>query len=105
MATSSSALCEAAGSGDQVWCFSDAAVDHLVAAVQNYRSPSVTIRRVLTGNGFCYRSKKFAAMCRFLRIRRQFVRLYTPQTNGKAENFIEAALREWAYAFSYIHSV
>jgi transposase InsO family protein len=26
---------------------------------------------------------------------------YTPRTNGKAERFIQTALREWAYAQAY----
>ena len=29
---------------------------------------------------------------------------YTPQTNGKAERFIQTALREWAYATAFEHS-
>ena len=29
---------------------------------------------------------------------------YRPQTNGKAERFIQSALREWAYGFTYQHS-
>ena len=29
---------------------------------------------------------------------------YTPKTNGKAERFIQTALREWAYAKAYVHS-
>jgi transposase InsO family protein len=29
---------------------------------------------------------------------------YTPKTNGEAERFIQTALREWAYAWSYTHS-
>ena len=69
-----------------------------------YRSLGVTIRRVLTDNGACYRSKKFAAMCRCLGIRHRFTRPYTPRTNGKAERFIQTALREWAYAFAYTNS-
>jgi transposase InsO family protein len=31
-------------------------------------------------------------------------RPYTPRTNGKAERFIQTALREWAYAASYASS-
>ncbi len=38
------------------------------------------------------------------RIEHSFTRLYRPQTNGKAERFIQACLREWAYARSYAHS-
>ena len=29
---------------------------------------------------------------------------YTPKTNGKAERFIQTALREWAYARAYQNS-
>ena len=28
-------------------------------------------------------------------------RPYTPKTNGKAERFVQTALREWAYAQAY----
>jgi transposase InsO family protein len=31
-------------------------------------------------------------------------RPYTPKTNGKAERFIQTALREWAYARTYHNS-
>jgi len=65
----------------------NAAVDHLLAAVRYYRLLGITIRRVLTDNGSCYRSKKFAAMCRCLGIRHRFTRPYTPQTNGKTERY------------------
>ena len=33
-----------------------------------------------------------------------FTRAYRPQTNGKAERFIQSALREWAYGIPYQHS-
>ena len=77
------------------------AAAHLRAAVRYYRSLGVTIRRVLTDNGACYRAKAFARACRELGIRHRFTRPYRPRTNGKAERFIQTALREWAYAFSY----
>ena len=31
----------------------------------------------------------------------KFTRPYRPQTNGKAERFIQSALREWAYGWTY----
>ena len=83
---------------------SASAITHLRQAVDYYASLGVTIRRVLTDNGPCYRSKAFARACAKLGIRHRFTRPYTPRTNGKAERFIQTALREWAYAFSYSNS-
>lgn len=73
----------------------------LIAAVRYYAGFGVTIRRVLTDNGSCYRSRRFARLCHRLGIRHQRTKPYSPRTNGKAERFIQTALREWAYARSY----
>ena len=56
------------------------------------------IRRVLTDNGSCYRDGHFKMLLNRQHIRQRFTRPYTPRTNGKAERFIQTALREWAYA-------
>ena len=64
----------------------------------------VQIKRVLTNNGSAFRSKRFATACRRLRVQHSFTRPYRPQTNGKAERFIQSALREWAYGIPYQHS-
>jgi transposase InsO family protein len=80
---------------------SESAVAFLQAAVAYYRSLGVCIRRLLTDNGSCYRSYAFGQACRRLGIRHCFTRPYTPRTNGKAERFIQTALREWAYARCY----
>jgi transposase InsO family protein len=58
----------------------------------------IRIERVMTDNGSCYRSKSFRAACKRLGLRQIFTKPYTPKTNGKAERFIQTALREWAYA-------
>jgi transposase InsO family protein len=73
-------------------------------AVAYYRSLGVTVRRVLTDNGLAFRSRAFAAACQGLRVRHKFTRFYRPQTNGKAERFIQSAIREWAYGFTYQNS-
>jgi transposase InsO family protein len=39
-----------------------------------------------------------------LDLKHRFTRAYRPQTNGKAERFIQSALREWAYGIAYNHS-
>ena len=64
----------------------------------------VKVRRVMTDNGSAFRSKAFARACWRLGLRHHFTRAYRPQTNGKAERFIQSALREWAYGFAYHHS-
>ena len=80
------------------------AVQFLNHAVAYYKRLGVTIRRVLTDNGSAFRSRAFAAVCRELGIKHRFTRPYRPQTNGKAERFIQSALREWAYAYTYQNS-
>lgn len=73
----------------------------LRAAVAYYAGLGVTIREVLTDNGVCYRARNFAATCADLGLKHRRTRPYTPRTNGKAERFIQSALREWAYARAY----
>lgn len=80
------------------------AVQFLENAVAYYKSLAVSVRRVLTDNGPAFRSKPFAEACDRLGIKHKFTRAYRPQTNGKAERFIQSALREWAYATAYNHS-
>ncbi|CAG0930570.1 putative protein YagA [Planctomycetaceae bacterium] len=77
------------------------AVAFLEAALAYYASLGITITRVMTDNGSCYRSKAFATACRDLGLKHIRTRPYTPRTNGKAERFIQTALREWAYAVAY----
>jgi transposase InsO family protein len=76
----------------------------LRAAVAYFASLGVTVRRVLTDNGAAFRSRRFSNACRRLEIKHSFTRPYRPQTNGKAERFIQSALREWAYGIPYNHS-
>ena len=61
----------------------------------------VTIQRILTDNGPCYRAHSFADLCRQLGMRHSRTRPYRPQTNGKAERFIRTLQQEWAYAFTF----
>jgi transposase InsO family protein len=61
----------------------------------------IRIRRLLTDNAFVYRAGVFAAVCRRWMVRQRFTRPYRPQTNGKAERFIQTLLREWAYRVPY----
>lgn len=79
----------------------ESAVAFLEAAIAYYASLGITVSRVMTDNGSCYRSKAFAKACRNLGLKHIRTRPYTPKTNGKAERFIQTALREWAYAVAY----
>lgn len=79
----------------------ESAVAFLEAAVGYYARLGVHVDRVMTDNGACYLSKAFRAACRRLGLRHIRTRPYTPKTNGKAERFIQTALREWAYARAY----
>ena len=80
------------------------AVAFLEAAVAYYNGLGITVERVMTDNGSCYRSREFAKACKQLALRHIRTRPYTPKTNGKAERFIQTALREWAYAKAYTNS-
>jgi len=64
-----------------------------------------SIKRVLTDNGSCYRDGNFQTLLFRQRVKHRFTRPYTPRTNGKAERFIQTALREWAYARTYQNSL
>jgi len=79
----------------------ESAVTFLKAAVAYYQSLGVTVQRVMTDNGSCYRAKQFRDACSALGLKHIRTRPYTPKTNGKAERFIQTALREWAYAQAY----
>ena len=82
----------------------ESAVLLLKAAVAYYASLGVEVARVMTDNGSCYRSKAFRKACASLSLKHIFTKPYTPKTNGKAERFIQTALREWAYAHAYPNS-
>mgnify|MGYP001792743190 CR=1 FL=1 len=73
----------------------------LKAAVSYDASLGITVARVMTDNGSCYRSAAFLRACRKLGLKHLRTRPYTPKTNGKAECFIQTVLSEWAYARAY----
>jgi len=81
------------------------AVQFLRDAVAYYARLGIPVCRVLTDNGSAFRSRDFAGACAELGIAHKFTRAYRPQTNGKAERFIQSALREWAYGWTYQNSL
>ena len=70
-------------------------------ALAHYRGLGLSVAQVMTDNGSAYVSRDFAALCRREGLRHLRTRPYRPQTNGKAERFIQTLLREWAYARPY----
>ena len=80
------------------------AAGFLERASRHFASRGVTIERVLTDNGSGYVSVNFAHALERLRIVHTRTRPRRPQTNGKAERFIQTILREWAYARLYTTS-
>jgi transposase InsO family protein len=77
------------------------AVAFLKAALAYYASLGITVERVMTDNGSCFKSFAFRRACKRLKLRHIRTKPYTPKTNGKAERFIQTSLREWAYAKAY----
>lgn len=74
-------------------------------AIAWYRQLGIHVQGALTDNGSCYRSKEFGKVCSRFQVRHLYTKPYRPQTNGKAERFIQTLLREWAYCRPYPNSV
>jgi len=66
-----------------------------------FTAGGVTVERVLTDNGACYRSREFAAVLTATGVAHKRTRPYRPQTNGKVERFNRTLLDEWAYQRPY----
>ncbi|MFE4216188.1 IS481 family transposase [Streptomyces sp. NPDC056844] len=66
-----------------------------------FSAHGITVERVLTDNGSCYRSKLFGQTLSAAGIAHKRTRPYRPQTNGKVERLNRTLLDEWAYARPY----
>ncbi|GAA3893210.1 IS481-like element ISMsm9 family transposase [Leifsonia kafniensis] len=65
-----------------------------------YAGLGITVTRVMTDNGSCYRSGLFKDTLGE-KIKHKYTRPYRPQTNGKIERFHRTLAFEWAYAHHY----
>ena len=70
-------------------------------AIAKFAEVGIHIERMLTDNGASYRSRVYGATLADHDIRHKRTRPYRPQTNGKAERFIQTLLNEWASARPY----
>ena len=77
------------------------AVAFLRRALAWYRERGITVERVLTDNGNAYKSHLWRRACAGHTVRHLRTRPRRPETNGKAERFIQILLHEWAYARRY----
>jgi transposase InsO family protein len=66
-----------------------------------FTAHGITVRRVITDNGSCYRSRAWRHALTEAGITHKRTRPYRPQTNGKAERYNRTLLVEWAYARPY----
>jgi transposase InsO family protein len=78
----------------------DSATAFLDELVRFYGHHGISVERVLTDNGSCFK-RRWADACNAHGIKVKKTRPYRPQTNGKAERFIRTLLERWAYAYSY----
>jgi transposase InsO family protein len=77
------------------------AAGFLRRAVAFYAAHGITVERVMSDNGACYRSAIHAFACQLLGLKHLRTRPYRPRTNGKAERFIRTLLGGWAYGAIY----
>lgn len=77
------------------------AIAVLRRAVGWFHQRGVTVERVLSDNGACYRSHAWRDACAELQLRHSRTRPYRPQTNGKIERFLRTMAQEWAFARHY----
>jgi transposase InsO family protein len=61
----------------------------------------ITVTRVLTDNGACYKSHAWRDTLAAAKITHKRTRPYRPQTNGKVERLNRTLTEEWAYARPY----
>jgi transposase InsO family protein len=80
------------------------ALTFLERALAFFARHGVTVERVMTDNGSAYKSRAFRAALAAQGICHRRTRPYRPQTNGKAERFIQTSLREWTYGGAYASS-
>lgn len=81
------------------------ASDFIERTFLRMKSLGAPVQRILTDNAKSFRSDSTRTVCEKHGVKHKTTRPYRPQTNGKAERFIQTLLREWAYAETYATSI
>lgn len=79
----------------------DTAAGFMGRAIDWFADHHITVERVMTDNGACYRSLPFRDALQARQVRHLRTRPYRPQTNGKVERFNLTLKNEWAYTHPY----
>ena len=79
----------------------ETATEVLRNAVAWFADRGVTVQRVLSDNGSCYKSNLWRETCLDLGITPKKTRPYRPQTNGKIERFHRTLAEGWAFKKFY----
>ena len=79
----------------------ETAAEVLRHAVDWFAERGVSVQRVLTDNGGCYRSFLWRDTCAELGVVPKRTRPYRPQTNGKIERFHRTLIEGWAFKRFY----
>jgi transposase InsO family protein len=77
------------------------AAGFVLRALAFYGAHGITVQRLLTDNGSCFRSKALRQVLADTEVKHSFTRPYRPQTNGKAEAFVKLLANSWAYVRRY----
>ena len=77
------------------------AVGFLERALRFFKRHRLRVKEILSDNGSCYVSRRFRQACKQHGLRHIRTKSYRPQTNGKAERFIQTMLTGWAYKRAY----
>jgi transposase InsO family protein len=74
----------------------------LERALLYYADHGITVKRLMTDNGFSYvKNRSLRELLAREEIRHITTRPYRPRTNGKVERFHQTMGREWAYGLAY----
>ena len=79
------------------------ALAFLIDCQRFYQQHAIQINEVLTDNGKCFQ-RQWETGCRDLQITPRHTRVRRPQTNGKAERFIQTLLNEWIRPHTYTNN-